>query len=155
MGLWVDVHSRNSILEDNRSEYNYRAGISVEKSYGTIIRNNHLEGNGLDDPEVYGNTVVNNANGISAVQQSRGSGPYGENIVINLWVHDNDITMQQGFTGAVQDVGDDPIFLSRNNRFENNTYHGRVDESQFRWMNGYHTFAGWQANGQDLSGSID
>ncbi|NNC92813.1 MAG: right-handed parallel beta-helix repeat-containing protein [Acidimicrobiia bacterium] len=173
MGLWVDVHARNSLLEDNRSEYNYRSGISVEKSYGTVVRNNHVEGNGLDDPrgimwtwsagiliyvttdaEVYGNTVVNNANGISAIQQDRGSGPYGENIVVNLWVHDNDITMEQGYTGAVQDVYDDSIFLSRNNRFENNTYHGRVDTQQLRWMNQYLTFAGWQAHDQDLDGAI-
>ncbi len=173
MGLWVDVHARNSLLEDNRSEYNYRSGISVEKSYGTIIRNNHVEGNGLDDPrgvmwmwspgilvyvttdaEVYGNTVVNNANGISAIQQSRGSGPYGENIVVNLWVHDNDITMERGFTGAVQDVGDDSMFYTRNNRFENNTYHGRVDDFQFRWLNVYHSFPGWQAHGMDTTGAI-
>jgi parallel beta-helix repeat protein len=173
MGLWVDVHARNSLLEDNRSEYNYRSGISVEKSYGTVIRNNHVEGNGLDDPrgemwlwsagilvyvttdaEVYGNTVVNNANGISAIQQNRGSGPYGENIVVNLWVHDNDITMDRGYTGAVQDVGSTAIFTSRNNRFENNTYHGRVDAQQFRWANAYRTFGGWQANGQDLTGAI-
>jgi parallel beta-helix repeat protein len=173
MGLWVDIHSRNSLIEDNRSEYNYRSGISVEKSYGTVIRNNHLEGNGLDDPrgemwmwsagilvyvttdaEVYGNTVVNNANGISAVQQNRGSGPYGENIVVNLYVHDNDITMDRGYTGAVQDVGDDSMFYSRNNRFENNTYHGRVDEFQFRWLNVYHSFPGWQAEGMDETGAI-
>lgn len=173
MGLWVDVHSRNSLIENNRSEYNYRSGISVEKSYGTVIRNNHLEGNGLDDPrgvawmwsagilvyvttdaEVYGNTVINNANGISAVQQNRGSGPYGENIVVNLYVHDNEITMDRGYTGAVQDVGDDSIFHSRNNRFENNVYHGRVDEIQFRWLNVYHTFAGWQAQGHDTAGAI-
>jgi parallel beta-helix repeat protein len=173
MGLWVDIHSRNSLIEDNRSEYNFRSGISVEKSYGTVIRNNHLEGNGLDDPrgemwmwsagilvyvttdaEVYGNTVVNNANGISAVQQNRGSGPDGENIVVNLYVHDNDITMDRGYTGAVQDVGDDSMFYSRNNRFENNTYHGRVDAHQFRWLNVYHSFPGWQAQGMDQTGAI-
>lgn len=173
MGLWVDVHSRNSLLEDNVSNYNYRSGISVEKSYGTIIRNNHVEGNGLDDPrgvswmwsagilvyvttdaEVYGNTVVNNANGISAIQQSRGSGPYGENIVVNLWVHDNDITQLQGHTGAVQDVGSMAIFTDRNNRFDRNTYHGPAGAVQFRWMNGFHNFAAWQGHGQDTAGSI-
>lgn len=173
VGLWVDIHSRSSLIENNRSEYNYRSGISVEKSYGTTIRNNHVEGNGLDDPrgehwmwsagilvyvttdaEVYGNTVVNNANGISAIQQSRGSGPYGENIVVNLWVHDNDIWMERGSTGAVQDVGDDSIFHTRNNRFDNNTYHGRVDDYQFRWLNAYYAFPGWQAQGMDLNGTI-
>ncbi|MDH3605656.1 MAG: right-handed parallel beta-helix repeat-containing protein [Acidimicrobiia bacterium] len=173
MGLWVDIHSRNSLIENNRSEYNYRSGISVEKSYGTTIRYNHLEGNGLDDPrgvmwmwsagilvyvttdaEVYGNTVVNNANGIAAVQQNRGSGPDGENIVVNLHVYDNDITMERGYTGAVKDWGDDAMFNSRNNRFENNTYHGRVDDHQFRWRNVYFNFAGWQAQGHDTTGAI-
>ena len=169
VGLWVDVHAVNTLIEDNRSEYNYQAGIAVEKSYGAIVRNNHLEGNGLDDirgelwlwspgilvnvsrdVEVYGNTVVNNANGITAVQQNRGSGPGGEAIVMNLWVHDNDITMPQGHTGAVQDVGDNSIFTSRNNRFDGNTYHG---PASFRWSNDFLSFTEWQAFGMDVNGS--
>ncbi len=169
LGLWVDVNAFDTIIEDNRSEYNYQAGIAVEKSYGAIVRNNHSEGNGLDDRrgelwlwspgilvnvsrdvEIYGNTVVNNANGITAVQQNRGSGPGGESIVMNLWVHDNDITMPQGYTGAVQDVGDNSIFTSRNNRFDNNTYHG---PASFRWSNDYLSFAEWQGFGMDVNGT--
>lgn len=169
LGLWVDVSAVNTIIEDNRSEYNYQAGIAVEKSYGAIVRNNHSEGNGLEDVrgelwlwspgilvnvsrdvEIYGNTVVNNANGITAVQQNRGSGQFGESIVMNLWVHDNDITMPQGYTGAAQDVGDNSIFTSRNNRFDNNTYHG---PASFRWFNDYLSFTEWQGFGMDVNGT--
>ena len=74
--------------------------------------------------------------------------------VSDLWVHDNDITMDRGYTGAVEDVGDDSIFYTRNNRFENNTYHDRVDTHQFRWLNVYHSFEGWQAQGMDMNGAI-
>ena len=182
-GIWIDVFSENVLIEGNVVEDNFRAGIFFEVSNGAVIRNNYAEGNGLDDPraqawgwasgilisasrnaEVYGNTVVNNGNGITAAQQDReGEGaPWAESIVLNLDVHDNFITSApdtippttNGWTGAVEDVNDDAIFLSRNNDFQNNTYFGDPSADLFAWIGGSVTFAEWQAYGLDVTGSI-
>jgi len=52
----------------------------------------------LDSPNatVYGNTLINNSNGICAVSTPRGSGDKGEFLVKNLFVHDNVIVQSIG-----------------------------------------------------------
>ena len=163
-GVWVDYENENTLIENNTVERNYREGIYVEVSLSATVRDNYVEGNGLDDPrgdswlwsggitvassrnvEVVGNILVNNGNGITATQQNRGSGTGGPWLVENLNVHDNDVTMFEGQTGIVQDVGDHAVFVSRNNRFENNTYRGDGQARLFAWMDTSHTFPEWRA----------
>ncbi|NNC92094.1 MAG: DUF5011 domain-containing protein [Acidimicrobiia bacterium] len=174
-GVWADYENLDSLIEDNTVSWNYREGIYVEISLSAIVRNNHVEGNGLDDPrgdswlwsggitvaassnvEVYGNTVTNNGNGITATQQSRGSGSNGPWLVENLHVHHNDVTMFEGQTGIVQDVGDREVFLNRNNRFEENTYRGDGQALLFAWDDSSHTFPEWRSLfDHDWSGRFD
>ena len=176
-GIWIDIDSVDGLIEGNVVEDNFRAGIFFEVSDTATIRNNYTEGNGLDDQraadwlwssgiligssgnaEVYGNTVVNNGNGITATQQDRGAG----RLVEDLNVHDNTVTMApdtvspftNSRTGAVQDIGDDAIFTSRNNNFQNNTYRADAAGLHFDWNNAARTFAQWQSLGLDTSGSI-
>ncbi len=139
-------------------------GIFHEISYAAVIRNNYVEGNGSGhsawlwgagivvaaspNVEVYGNEVVNNADGIAGIQQNRGSGQYGPYQVSNLHVHDNHVTMNGGNTGLVQDIGDNSYFTSRNNRFVNNNFTVQGDGRNFSWNNTNYTLAEWNALGQ-------
>jgi parallel beta-helix repeat protein len=166
-GLWTDINNYNTLYENNRVENNLGPGIFHEISYDGIIRNNTITGNGLNwhpwlwgagiqiaassNVEVYGNTVTGNGNGISLIQQNRGSGTRGAWIVQNVNVHDNTIS-GSGYTGAVQDMNDNSIFTSRNNRFQHNTYHSPTG---WAWNNDNQigSFSTWQSYGQDTTGT--
>jgi hypothetical protein len=142
-------------------------GIFHEISYDAVIRNNTVEGNGFShqgwlfgsgilvaaspNVEIYGNIVRNNFNGITAVQQNRGTGRYGPHEINNLFVHDNVITMPSGKTGLAQDVGDDSYFQTRNNRWSNNTYYLGTS-ARFGWLDATISDAQWRSDGQDVNG---
>ena len=164
-GLWTDIDNIGTLYEGNRVVDNEGIGIFHEISYDAVIRNNYIEGNGFGhspwlwgagivvaaspNVEVYGNEVVNNADGIAGIQQNRSDAPssFGPQQISNLYVHDNKITMSEGQTGLVQDIGDNGIF-GRNNRFVNNTYTLNGDGRQFAWNNGTLTAAEWDSYGQ-------
>jgi parallel beta-helix repeat protein len=169
-GLWTDIDNINTLIEGNRVTNNAAQGIFHEISYAAVIRNNVATGNGMAhadwlwgsgilvaasaDVEVYGNTVSGNANGITGIQQKRGTGAYGAHLVKNLNVHDNVVTMTSGGqTGIVQDMRDNTVFTSRNNRFSRNTYAnvGNI-ATPFAWMNGNRTISQWKGYGQDVTG---
>ena len=143
-GLWTDTDNLNTTYEANLVANNEREGIYHEISGAAVIRANTLVGNGRahnvwlwgagivvagsDHVEVVGNVLRDNVNGISGIQQARGSGRYGPHLVSHLWVHDNSID-RSGGSGVVQDNGDQGVW-SRSNRFENNTY---TNGSWFIW----------------------
>ncbi len=164
-GLWTDINNINTIYENNLVEDNTMMGIFHEISYACIIRNNIVRRNGLSykdwiwgagilvaaspNVEIYGNTLEGNADGIGAAQQNRTGDPatHGAHEISNLYVHDNDVTMTEGWTGLAQDVGDTSYFSSRNNRFLANTYHVSGVATLFTWDNQELTLAQWQAKG--------
>jgi parallel beta-helix repeat protein len=165
-GLWTDIDNIRTLYEGNRVTDNVGIGIFHEISYEAIIRNNYIEGNGFGHPawlwgagivvaaspdvEIHGNDVINNADGIAGIQQDRSDAPssYGPQIVANMYVHDNRITMSEGQTGLVQDIGDNSVFSSRNNRFVDNTYTISGNGRFFEWNNGSRTLPEWNALGQ-------
>ena len=178
-GLWTDIDNINTLYEGNLVEDNYSPGVSAsaagifhEISYSAVIRNNTIRRNGLNfdtwgwgagiliaasggsGVEIYGNVLEDNKDGIMLIQQPRGSGRYGPYLVQNVHVHDNTIRMREGWSGAVQDGGDNAIFTSRNNRFENNTYHLGSGIRYFAWMNGERTESEWRSFGQDVTGTF-
>ena len=170
-GLGTDINNVNTLYEDNRVEDNDNAGIFHEISYKAVIRNNICRRNGRNlpsqpwadgagiligtsrDVEVYGNTVEDNYNGITASHTSRGSGSQGVYEVRNLWVHDNTIRSLRGFTGVVQNVGSTAVFSSLNNRFDRNKY-TLAAGTYFEWMNGGRTWGAWRGYGQDVNGTL-
>lgn len=170
-GLWTDIDNIYTTYEDNVVDDNVGPGIFHEISYDAVIRRNMVRRNGYgftiwmggagievaasSNVEVYGNTVIDNGNGIGAMQQNRGTGAYGPWVVQNLWVHDNVITMNRGSTGLVQDIGDNSYFTSRNNRFTNNTYHLGTNASPFAWMNQWLNESQWRSYGQDVTGTFN
>jgi hypothetical protein len=151
-GFSLDGQSYNWTIEGNRTSGNYVAGILDEISYDGIARYNVIEndaaypgnasptmwwGCGLridasPNAQVYGNTLINNSNGICAVSNSRGSGNRGAFEVRNLSAHDNVIVQSVGSpSGAVADSG----------------YYENVYASS--WNNHWT----WQSFGQDTAGT--
>ena len=57
--------------------------------------------------------------------------------------------------GAVQDVGDNAIFTSRNNRFTDNAYNLPVAGGVFHWANALRTDEQWMGLGNDVGGSFN
>ncbi|HEX6536610.1 MAG TPA: lectin [Gemmatimonadaceae bacterium] len=171
-GLWTDIDNYNTLYEGNRVENNTQMGIFHEISWKATIRNNTVSGNGFKmnswlwgagilvaaskDVEIYGNTVKNNANGITAVQQNRGSGTYGTHLVQNLNVHDNSVTVSSGGrSGIAQDIGNNAVFTSWNNHFHHNTYYIGGNSHPFEWMNQQIGKSQWQGYGQDTDGTFN
>jgi hypothetical protein len=172
-GLWTDIDNIRTLYENNTIQDNDGAGIDHEISYTAIIRNNVIARNGWgssnymtwpdgsgiqvnssSDVEVFGNILTDNANGVGIIQSPRGNGLYGPYIVQNLYVHDNAITQPSGFTGAMQDVGDDAVFTQRNNRFQHNTYFLATNGAPFWWLHAARTAAEWRAYGQAVDGTF-
>ena len=102
-----------------------------------MIKGNLVEGNGFaigwysgagiliaasPNVEVKENRVINNANGIIAVQQDRGTGSYGPFEVKNVHVHDNRVVMAVGASGLAFDPKYTGDKTENGNRFEANTY---------------------------------
>ena len=173
-GIWTDIDNINTLIEDNRVEDNARNGIFHEVSYDAVIRNNTCARNGFEMPlpmrgggiavtsspnvQIYGNTLIGNNEGFAINQDERTDlrPTYGPREVVNLHVHDNTVTLApNSFTGLGVQGGDNSYYMSKNNRFENNTYNLNGNVRPFVWMSGFRTVAEWKAYGQDVNGTFN
>jgi Right handed beta helix region len=167
-GLWTDINNYDVLYENNTVVGNYGYGIIHEISFDAVIRNNVVLDTRSRDPgssfygggqivvsaspnvEIYGNRV-RGADGIGILQQSRPDAPstLGAHVAHDVDVHDNDITGTGGsMAGLAQDIGDQNLFTSRNNRFVNNQYHLPDPTGRwFAWMDADRTASEWQAFG--------
>ena len=165
IGIWFDYNNRNALIENNLVEDNEVAGIHYEISYDGLIRNNTVRRNGDDSTdrfsrsgilvyassgvEITGNVLSGNDQGITALDDNRGTGAYGPFRVTDLWVHDNDVTMQQGATGLGDWTGTGNIFTTAaNNRFDRNTYRISGNSQPF-WHGSRVSESTWKSKGQD------
>jgi PKD repeat protein len=172
-GLWLDTDIFDAVVEGNVVRENTTEGIWLEVVCGAVIRDNLSERNGLGaeaqshwpdkagiqvvngtDVEIYRNTLSDNLNGI-AVIAAKGY-PTHECFpdLRNVHVHDNDVSMQSGMTGLVQNYGDKSYFTSRGNRFEGNTYHLGAEAQYFIWDDRRMNESEWSAAGQDKTGTF-
>ena len=174
-GLWTDIGNIYTLYENNTVEDNERGGIFHELSYDATIRNNTARRNGtakfpywttgagieiLDSPnvEVYGNLLEDNWQGITGLDDHRGSGPHGPYTLKNLNVHDNIIVSRitepgGGRTGII-DMDLSTAFVSGNNRFQRNQYVlGNPNGEHFIWF-GERTLAEWQSFGNDTGAAL-
>jgi len=166
-GLHLDRESTNAVYEDNVIVNNTGNGIHHEISSGAIIRNNVIEGNGFrsgghfgiivlssSDVEVYGNTLRGNRGGILGRQDGRTS----ISKLKNLWVHDNDITLDgTARVGiAIDGISDTSYFTSKNNRFTSNDYTFEYSTSfkPFKWIGGSVSVSTWKSKGMDKNGTF-
>jgi hypothetical protein len=175
----LDFQNYNWIIQGNRTSGNYVAGILDEISYDGIARYNIIENDAaypgqthpgmwyacgffnLDSPnaQVYGNTFINNSNGICTVSNSRGIGNRGAFEVRNLSAHDNVIIQTVGSaSGAVASSGyyTGVYSTSWNNHWTSNTY--KLSSSlAYTWMGGTSYVSmdsvQWQSFGQDTIGA--
>ena len=133
-GLWVDGLCRDITINENLVERSGQTGILYELSYGGEVRgntlvDNHTSGNTNDS---FGNLQLVNAVDVEVYEnQMSGAGQQEFTIyhtglepgVGNIWVHDNDVTIdtdwQQG-TYGVKDLRDDQTVSIDGIRFENN-----------------------------------
>jgi hypothetical protein len=168
-GLWTDINNYEVVYENNTVVGNLGYGIFHEISFDAVIRNNVVLDTRSRDPgssfygggqivvsaspnvEIYGNRV-RGAPGIGILQQSRLDFPstLGAHVAHNVYVHDNDITGTGGsVAGLAQDMGDQSLYTSRNNRFVNNQYHlpDPTTGRWFAWMDAARTASEWQAYG--------
>jgi len=168
-GLWTDINSIDVTYAGNRVESNTGMGIFHEISYSATIYDNEVRENGLgacewlygagiliahsSDVEVFNNTVENNCNGITGIQQDRGSGPHGPYLLSNLYVHDNVVRMPSGHSGVADGDGNLRVY-ELNIRFENNTYHIDLASRPFAWQNESVTHEEWQDFGNDVTGTF-
>jgi hypothetical protein len=173
-GLWTDINNINTLYENNIVEDNLHDGIFHEISYKATIRNNFVARNGGGSPtgwlwgsgilisespdvEVYGNTVVDNANGICAKQQVRGEEVwYGPHDQHNLYAHHNIVRMSKGGSGVAQDIAGGDVYFTaeKANRFDYNTYHLGSLGYPFWWSNTLNNETAWRSAGQDLNGTF-
>ena len=177
-GGWLDINNDGYLIEDCISEDNYNStggttsyaapGIFVEISGGGIIRRNIVRRNGTgfgvslwgagilvaasggSGLDIYDNLLEYNEDGITLIQQPRPEfgGPH---YVQNVYAHNNIVRQNTGVAaGYMDDVGDQAIWTSRNNRFEANTYFTQGDTNKFaRNYVEFNSFAVWQAAGED------
>jgi hypothetical protein len=178
-GLWTDIDNIYTLIEYNRVENNSRFGIYREISYDAVIRYNTAKRNGFSLPdseavrgggiairsssnvEIYGNTLADNQAGMDINQNVTRDGRYGPYGVVNLYVHDNTVTMRTGLSGLTVGDGNSAFFTSKNNRFVHNTYNLGTQTRPLWWWNASAarqdslTVAQWQAAGQDLTGTFN
>jgi len=168
-GLWTDIDNIGTLYEGNLVVANLHAGIKHEISYDAQIVDNWVEANGYGNPnsiagagifvssspnvEIWGNTVLDNRHGIGALSRDRGVGKYGPYELRGLYVHDNEVTMTDGYSG-VMSVDGNEAFTEWNNRFESNHYVLNGDADAFQWRGAARNFVEWNDYGLDLDGSI-
>src|SRR5262249_47762443 len=122
---------------------NADGGIFYEISQDVSIHDNYAESNGLGgcgwlwgggitiaasfNVEIFNNTLVNNCNGITGVQQTRTDSTPPEHLVDHMHVHDNSVS-GAGRSGVISDNGTD--WSTRDITYINNM-----------WLNG-HVYCG-------------
>jgi hypothetical protein len=109
--------------------------------------------------EVTGNTLVDNWQGITGLNDHRGSGNYGPWVLANLYVHDNFVTSRinesgGGRSGALDTVNHDAYLTGANNRFLRNNYVLGANSSYFVWMGQDLSESQWRGYGFDTAGTF-
>jgi parallel beta-helix repeat protein len=162
-GIWLDVDTYDSTVENNTSVRNEKDGIRVEVSHKMLISGNTVADNGgwgiylsnAPDADVRGNTVTNDGNGAIVLNWSGRTTPtttYGSYATSDTNVHDNTMIL----TGPDQTVG---IFDSTGTGYAfsaaaGNRYHANhyvLPDAASRWfhLDGKMTWGAWRTAGMD------
>ena len=162
-GIWLDVDTYDSTIENNTSVRNEKDGIRVEVSHEMSISGNTVADNGgwgiylsnAPDADVYANTVANDKNGAIVLNWSGRTTPtttHGSYATSDTNIHDNTMIL----TGPGQAVG---IFDSTGTGYAfsaaaANRYHANhyvLPDSGARWfhLDGKMTWGGWRTAGMD------
>jgi len=166
-GFMTDCGSQYITYDSNTASNNQEAGIYHEISYDVVIKNNTITNEGVNpqgtgpwygagidvydsaNVQVYGNKVINCANGIVGRQDDRGTGSNGQPYqLMNLSVHDNTITQSSGYAEGIvaNSAYTSLVYSSWNNHFQNDTFNltNSATYNYFFWLNQPWTLAQWE-----------
>lgn len=176
-GLWTDIDNRDVLYEDNVVEDNLHDGIFHEISYSAIIRNNKIRRNATgnrgqyygaqitiansQDVEIYGNEIIADSArsddyGVLVLNHNRGGGAFGTWRSYRVYVHDNEIDCRSSNTinGGYANWDVANFWANGEIRFDKNNYKlNSLSANRFAWSSGLTNWAGFQAAGQEASGS--
>ncbi len=169
-GLWTDINNYNTTYDNNLVMGNALAGISHEISYDAVIRNNTVIGNGFNsisggtpgnptwlwgaqiqvhnssNVEVANNYVdyTNAGNGISLIEEDRGSGDRGAYLIRNGNVHDNIIVSKSGDGGNGGESNiDNASYIDGGSVWNANHFYTAGDT--FNWGDAANSYAQFEA----------
>ncbi|WP_132144336.1 right-handed parallel beta-helix repeat-containing protein [Kribbella antiqua] len=176
VGLWSDAYDDGRTFSDNQIVDNAADGIRYEIGRNGVIENNVITGNGLgtgrgsgtslwdggginvntsSNVQVRNNVVANNVNGISIQSRTRGSGPWGKNVLRDIVVSSNQVTMKGGTsaTGMVQNSG--AVIPAGEVTLNGNTYIlDSLTTNRFQKTGQWYTARQWRSTGQDTNSSF-
>lgn len=177
-GIWFDGGNLNYLIDRNTVRTSGR-GIHLEVSCPGTTSNNTLERNQNTAIEIvcsrgcdiFGNQLVENANGIRAQYQPLRSTASGSGFsfvdvncewdTIDCTVHDNEINQAAGINGMVRYPKDDqaPFTAAFQTsplrcRWYNNHYYFRNLTRPFAWADITKTIGEWQTIGQDTGSTF-
>lgn len=174
-GLWTDIDNINTTYEANLVMNNAGMGIFHEISYAVSIYDNVAMYNAVNDaPWLYGGQIVistssdaqvyNNrvvisdagGNGITVLQQNRGSGEYGLRRSWNNAVFNNTIVHlgNEGWSGIAADWEETSFIQQGGNSFDRNTYYvNETGINHWIWQDALR-WKDFQARGQEANGTV-
>ncbi|MCA9881502.1 MAG: right-handed parallel beta-helix repeat-containing protein [Anaerolineae bacterium] len=174
-GIWTDIDNVNALIENNIVVNNFQMGIFHEISYDAIIRNNVVKFNSprpsdwlygaqimissSGNTEVYDNQVVlseSGGNGITIVQQDRGTGSLGQYLSLNNHVHDNSIFHLgiSGQNGIASDTEVSDDFWTSNIFDENTYYLPFPNYMAWGWLNSRQSWQTLREIGPEINGTL-
>ncbi|MEU4602565.1 right-handed parallel beta-helix repeat-containing protein [Kribbella sp. NPDC023972] len=176
VGLWSDAYDDGRLFNRNQITGNAADGIRFEIGRNGVIDNNTVTGNGFgtgrgsgtslwdggginvntsSNVKITNNAVSGNVNGISIQSRTRGSGPWGLNVLRDVLVTTNRVTMRGGTTstGMVQNSGS--VIPAGEVVLKGNTYTlDSLSAKRFQKAGQWFTAPQWKANGQDATSTF-
>jgi parallel beta-helix repeat protein len=172
VGLWSDAYDENRTFSGNHIENNAADGIRFEIgrngviASNTIIRNGYgthrgsgtslWDGAGVNvntssNVQVRGNYLAGNVNGVSIQSRTRGSGPWGLNVLRGVLVTGNTVSMRAGTqaTGMVQNSGS-PLPAGQAVLKSNAYIVEGLAAKHFQRFGVWYTSTTWQKSGQEV-----
>lgn len=174
-GLWTDIDNINTLYDSNLVMNNLTIGIFHEISYDAIIRNNVSIYNAITEypwlygaqilisssrnADIYNNRIIVSefgGNGITVLQQNRGTGVYGVRSSLNNYIHDNIIVHlgNEGINGIGADWDQNNFFNNGNNIFNSNTYYLNQENIEYWHSRNRDSWNEFQAVGQEANGTV-
>jgi parallel beta-helix repeat protein len=162
-GIWLDVDTYDSTIQNNTAVDNQDDGIRVEVSHKLLISGNTVQNNGgwgiylANTPvaDVFSNTVAANGNGAIVLNWSGRTTPtstHGSYATSDVSVHDNTmrLTASDQIVGIIDKTGTGyPYTAAADNRYYANHY--VLPDSAWRYFRlaAKVSWSGWRTAGMD------
>jgi hypothetical protein len=172
VGLWSDAYDENRTFSRNHIENNAADGIRFEIGRNSVIVSNTIIRNGYgtrrgsgtslwdgagvnintsSNVQVRSNYLAGNVNGVSIQSRTRGSGPWGLNVLRDVLVTGNTVSMRAGSqaTGMVQNSGS-PLPAGEAVLKYNAYIVESLAAKHFQRFGTWYTSTTWRKSGQDV-----